>query len=49
MNEFENVLAEKTNQILKILEGLNVYQAKKIIESIIYGVERNSLVHLESE
>ena len=48
MTEWEKIVNDKVYQILKILEGLNVYEAKKVIEALDYGIERSSIINLES-
>ena len=49
MTEWEIIVNDKVYQILKILEGLNVWQAKKVIHECDSGIEANALVCLESE
>jgi len=48
MTEWEKTVNDKVCQILKVLEGLNVYEAKKVIEALGYGIERNSIINLKS-
>jgi hypothetical protein len=43
-SEWEKISYEKTSEIFKILSGLNVWQAKKIIEGLGYTIEKNSII-----
>ena len=47
-SEWEKIQHEKSIAIIEVLQGLNVWQAKKIIEGINYGIEANAIVNLES-
>ena len=43
-SEWEKISYEKTTEIFKILSGLNVWQAKKIIEGLMYTIEKNAIL-----
>jgi len=43
-SEWEKISYEKISGIYKILEGLNVWQAKKIIEKLNYTIESNAIL-----
>ncbi|MBS1753595.1 MAG: hypothetical protein JST34_06055 [Bacteroidetes bacterium] len=43
-NEWEKISYEKTTAIFKILSGLTVWQAKKIIEGLNYTIETSTIL-----
>lgn len=47
-SEWEKISHQKSIAIIEILQGLNVWQAKKILEGIPYGLEANAIISLQS-
>ena len=43
-NEWEKTCYEKTSAIYKILKGLNVYEAKIVLEKMNYAIDSNAII-----
>ncbi len=44
-NKWPEIQQQKCKAIFKILKGLNVYQAKKVLDAMTYNIESNAIIN----